>query len=299
MNIVVAGGTGFIGEPLVRALEGRGEVVVLSRDPSKVRAGRGVAWHPPAPGAWREDVGAADVVINLAGENIGQGRWTAERKQRIVASRLDATNALVDAMRSGPAKPRTFVSASAVGYYGSRGDEVLDEGATSGSGFLADVVKRWEEAAHAADAVARTVILRFGVVLAPEGGALRQMLPPFRMGVGGPLGSGRQWMSWIDRADLVRVVSWCIDREEARGVYNVTAPAPVTNRQFTRVLGRAVHRPAFLPVPAIALRVLFGEMADEMLLAGQRVVPARLEREGFSFGSAELEPALERLAGRA
>lgn len=295
MKIIVAGGSGFLGGPLVQRLVARGdEVAVLTRDPAKVRVGRPVEWHPPEQGSWSAEVAGADAVINLAGENIGDGRWTPERKRRLLASRLDATSALVAAMKNG-AKPQTLVNASAIGYYGPRGDEVLDESAPRGQGFLAELVERWEAAARQAPQSARLVILRFGVVLDKSGGALAKMLLPFRLGVGGPIGNGRQWMSWVDRDDALRTVEWALDRGEARDVYNVTAPDPVRNRDFTRALGRALHRPAVMPVPAFALRLLFGEMADEALLSGQRVVSPRIEGEGFAFEARTLEQSLRRI----
>ena len=290
MKFAISGGSGFVGRALTERLARRGDVVVLTRDPSRVRAGRGVAWNPPDAGAWRDEAASADVVINLAGENIAQ-RWTAKRRQRIVASRLGATRALVDAMQSRPDARRTFVSASAVGAYGLRGDETLTEESSRGEGFLADVVRQWEEAARAAEAVARVVIPRIGVVLDPHGGALKKMLPPFKLGLGGPIGGATQWMSWIDREDVINLIEWAIDNREARGVYNATAPNPVRNRDFTRALGRALHRPAFMPIPAFALRLVFGEMANETLLGGQRVVPARAVREGFTFRYPAIEQA--------
>ena len=293
MKIVVAGGSGFLGQPLVqRLLERQHDVAVLSRDPSKVTVGRGVEWDPRSPGAWSSEVADADVVINLAGENVGGGRWTEARKRRLIDSRLDATTALVQAMQSKPEKRRTFINASAVGFYGLRGDEALDESASRGSGFLADLVVKWEAAARGAESIARLVLPRFGVILAKNGGALGKMLLPFKLGVGGPIGSGQQWMSWIDREDVIRAIEWAIEKDSVRGVYNVTAPQPVRNRDFTRVLGRAVHRPAFMPAPAFALRLALGEMADEMLLGGQRVVPGRAQAEGFSFLYPTLEGAL-------
>jgi uncharacterized protein len=286
MKIIVAGGTGFIGEPLVRRLLAPGnDVAVLTRNPAKVRAGRPLSWEQAGEAA------SADVVINLAGENVGGGRWTEARKKRIIESRVDATSALVEAVNSRPDPRRTFINASAVGYYGLRGDETLDETAPPGEGFLAEVVKRWEELARRAEGAARVVILRFGVVLGP-GGALGKMLLPFKLGLGGPIGSGRQWMSWVDRDDVLRMIDWAIERESASGIYNVTAPTPVTNREFTRALGRALHRPAFMPMPAFALRIALGEMADEILLGGQRVVPARAAAEGFSFAYPELDAAM-------
>jgi uncharacterized protein len=267
MKIAVSGGTGFIGRAVVARLRERGdEVLVL---------GRG-------------EVAGADVIINLAGENIGH-RWTRRRRAEILESRVKTTAALVDA------RPRTLISASAVGFYGLRGDEVLDESSSTGSGFLAEVTRQWEAAAHRGDDFVRVVIFRFGVVLGRDGGALKQMLPPFRMGVGGPIGSGKQWMSWVDREDVIRAMEWAIERPEVRGTYNITAPEPVRNRDFARALGRALHRPSALPVPGFVLRLIFGEMADEMLLGGQRVVPARAMGEGFSFRYPTLESSLQHL----
>ncbi|HVE72077.1 MAG TPA: TIGR01777 family oxidoreductase [Thermoanaerobaculia bacterium] len=295
MRIVIAGGSGFLGEPLVRRLVGRGDdVAVLSRNPSKVEAGRGVQWDGKTQGAWSQEVASADAVVNLAGENVGEGRWTDARKQKLVASRLDATGAIAEALRSAPPRQRTLVNASAVGYYGLRGDEVLDETGTRGAGFLAGLVEQWEAAARAAEPMARLVLLRFGVVLAADGGALKKMMLPFKLGAGGPVGSGAQWMSWIDRDDAVRSVEWTLDTPNARGVYNVTAPEPVRNRDFARALGRALHRPAFMPAPAFALKLAFGDMAEEVLLGGQRVVPRRAEREGFVFEVPTLDASFAR-----
>ena len=293
-KIVVAGGSGFIGEPLVRRLVARGDdVAVLTRNPSSVHAGRAVAWTPPGEGAWSEEAANADVVINLAGENVGGGRWTETRKKRVMESRVAATNALVSAMSHKPDKLRTFVSASAIGIYGDRGDEPIDESSAPGSGFLTDVTRRWEELARAADPFARVVILRLGIVLATNGGALAKLLLPFRLGAGGPMGNGRQWMSWIGREDVLRMIEWAIDHDAAYGIYNVTAPTPVINRDFARILGRVLHRPSILPTPAFALRLALGsEMANEMLLSGQRVLPKRAAEEGFEFTYPELEGAL-------
>jgi uncharacterized protein len=294
VKIIVAGGTGFIGEPLVRRLVARGnDVAVLTRSPAKVRSGRAVPWSGVA-----SEVSGAEVVINLAGENVGAGRWTAERKRRILNSRVGSTRELVEAMRSNPGQGRTFISASAVGYYGPRGDELLDESAPPGEGFLADVVRQWEEAARGAEKIARVALLRFGVVLAGEGGALQKMMLPFQLGVGGPIGSGRQWMSWVDREDVLRAIEWAIDRPEVHGVYNITAPNPVINRDFARALGRALRRPAVLPTPAFALRLIFGQMADEVLLSGQRVAPARATIEGFAFEYPTIDAALRHVRAR-
>jgi uncharacterized protein (TIGR01777 family) len=294
-KIVVAGGSGFIGGPLVRRLMARGdEVVVLTRNASNVHAGRAVPWSPPSEGDWGEDIASADVVINLAGENVGGGRWTETRKKQVMESRVAATSALVSAMARNPEKSRTFISASAIGYYGDRGDEQLDESSTAGTGFLTEVTRRWEELARAAEPFARVVILRLGIVLANNGGALAKLLLPFRLGAGGPMGSGRQWMSWIDREDVLRMIDWSIDHGAARGIYNVTAPTPITNRDFANALGHALHRPSILPTPAFALRLALGsEMANEMLLSGQRVLPKRAAEEGFEFAHPQLDAALK------
>ncbi len=295
MKIVVAGGSGFIGEPLVRRLLARGDdVAVLTRNPVKVRAGRPLQWDPTKPGAWSAEVVAADVVINLAGENIAEGRWTDARKKQLIESRLNATRALVEAFRAAPPHRRTFITASATGFYGDRRDEELDESSPRGSGFLAELVDRWEAAAREAETLSRLVVLRFGVVLATGGGALQKMLLPFKLGGGGPIGSGNQWMPWIERDDVLRMIEWAIDNDSVRGVYNVTAPEPVRNREFARTLGRVLRRPALLPAPAFALKLVFGEMAEEALLGGQRVLPRRAEREGFQFQSPSLESALRR-----
>ena len=294
-RIIVAGGSGFIGEPLVRRLLARGDdVAVLTRNPSKVHVGRAIAWNPPAQSDWSDDVANADVVINLAGENVGSGRWTAERKKRIMESRVAATSALAEAMSRKPSHTRTFISASATGFYGDRGDESLDENSSGGAGFLAEVTKRWEELARGAEPFARVVILRFGVVLAKDGGALAKLLLPFRLGAGGPIGSGRQWMPWIDRDDIFNIIEWSIDRDATRGTYNATAPNPERNRDFARALGQVLHRPAVIPTPSFALRLGLGsEMANEMLLGGQRVLPKRAQEEGFDFSYPELDAALK------
>ncbi len=272
MKIVVSGGSGFIGSSLVARLRERGdEVVVFSRN----------------PGPLMTHVHEADAVVNLAGENLAHGRWTEARKARLTSSRLEPLRALIQE------KPRVLIEASAVGYYGYISDETSDETAPRGAGFLAELVEKWEATAREAESFARVVLLRFGVVLDKSGGALKQMLPPFYFGAGGPIGSGKQWFSWVDREDVLRAIEWAIDNPSASGIYNVSAPNPVRNREFAKALGRALHRPAVMPVPAFALRLLFGRgLADEALLGGQRAVPSRLQREGFRFEYPTLEASL-------
>jgi uncharacterized protein len=231
-------------------------------------------------------------VIHLAGENLAQ-RWTSEARRRIRESRVGGTSALARALASVEPKPRVFLSGSAIGIYGNRGDEVLDERSSTGTDFLADVCTAWEAATKpASDAGIRVVLLRSGLVLSRDGGALAKMLTPFRLGLGGPLGSGRQWMSWISIDDYPRVVSRLIAKENISGAVNVVAPNPVTNREFARTLARVLGRPSLIPVPKFALELAFGEMADDTVLASQRVVPRRLLEAGFEFQHSTVESAL-------
>jgi uncharacterized protein (TIGR01777 family) len=305
MRIAVTGATGFIGRPLVRRLLGEGHAIVaLTRDvtgarevlPARCRVER---WDPAAGAAGPAPLGEADAVVHLAGETVADGRWTAARKRAIRDSRVAGTHALVAALGRVPAgaRPRVLVGASAIGIYGDRGDEELDEQAPRGGGFLADVCAEWEAATRGAEALGmRTVVVRIGVVLGRDGGALRTMLPLFRLGVGGALGGGRQWMSWIHVDDLVGLLAAALADERAGGVLNGVAPAPVTNATFTRALARALGRPAILPVPALALRLALGE-ASTIVLASQRVRPAAALRLGFRFRHAELPGALAELCG--
>ena len=292
MRIVVAGGTGFLGRPLVERLAHDGhDVRVLSRRPSSTRE---VAWTPDGTaGPWAPTVDRADAVINLAGESIASGRWTAERKARIRQSRILATRSLVAAMHDATRAPTILLSGSATGYYGPRGSEPLTEDAQPGADFLASVCREWEAEALQAAYRTRVVLLRTGIVLDRAGGALPQMARPFRLFAGGPLGSGRQYMSWIHVDDWVGLVHWALQSTALiAGPLNLTAPAPVTNAAFAQTLGRVLHRPAILPAPAFALRLALGEMADPMLLGGQRVLPARAEQLGYGFRYRALEPAL-------
>lgn len=295
MNVVIAGGTGFLGRSLAAGLASGHDVVVLSRDPAKAPppgARRLAAWSPEGDGAWRDLVAQADVVVNLAGESIAARRWSAPQKRRILESRLRATRALVRALAAAPPRPRTFVSASAVGYYGPLGDEVVTEAHPAGSDFLADVCRQWEAAALEAGRAARVVCVRTGLVLDRRGGALPRMLPPFWIGAGGPLGSGRQYWPWIHLADWTALVRWTIETPDVSGPVNATAPEPVTNAEFARELGRVLHRPAVLPTPAFLLRLVLGEMADALLLSGQRAIPAKAQQLGFTFRYGQVGDAL-------
>ncbi len=278
MRVVVAGGTGFIGRALAERLRAEGEDVVVPR---------------------RGDTAAvdgADTVVNLSGEPLAQ-RWTASARRRIEESRTEGTRRLVAAIGSAKARPSVLVSASAVGYYGARGDEELDEDAPPGDDFLARLCVRWEdEAGRAAPLGVRVVRIRMGAVLAPDGGVLAKMLPAFRAFAGGPAGSGLQWMSWIHRDDLVSLFLFALRNASAAGALNGTAPAPVRNRDFASALGAALHRPAILPAPAAALRLVFGEMAS-IVLEGQRVVPRRALGLGFSFRHPDLRSALRAALG--
>jgi len=251
-----------------------------------------IAWDPASGRADAERCRGVDAVIHLAGENVAS-RWTAARRRRIDESRGPSTQRLCRELARQQPPPRALLSASAIGYYGDRGDEPLDERSGSGQGFLADVARAWEAGtAPLAAAGARVVHLRIGMVLDGSGGALGRMLSAFRLGLGGRLGHGRQVMSWIARSDLVAAVLFLLERENAQGPFNCVAPLPVTNREFTRALGRVLRRPAVLPVPAFALRLLFGGFADEALLAGARVLPRRLQELGFAFAHGSLDSAL-------
>ena len=280
MTISISGASGFIGRHLMKSLAQAGHSL------------RALSRHAPPAESLRE----ADAIIHLAGEPVAQ-RWTAAAKQRILDSRVVGTRNLVEALGRLTRRPETLICASAIGYYGSRGDEVLTESSAPGSGFLPEVCVAWEREAQAAEAFGiRVVRVRTGVVLDANGGALVRMLPPFRMGLGGRLGSGRQWMSWIHLEDLAALFQFAVE-SQVRGPLNAVAPNPVTNSDFTRELAHALRRPAVFPVPEFALKMLFGEMAD-VLLASQRVAPAAAEAAGFRFRFPQLAPALESLLRR-
>jgi uncharacterized protein (TIGR01777 family) len=295
MRIVVAGGTGFVGRPLVETLEREGHrVQVLTR---RGGSGRDVTWNPDGTvGPWAAALDGADAVVNLAGESIAGGRWTMARRHRIRQSRLDATRSLVGALLQAAARPRILVSASGVDYYGARGDEPLTEASSSGEGFLAALCRDWEAEALRAAPAARVVLLRTGIVLERDGGALPPMALPFRLFAGGPVGSGRQFYPWIHRADYVRMVTWALRTGELSGPLNVTAPNPERQADFARALGRVLGRPSFVPAPAFAMRLALGSgMADALLLGSKRVMPARARDLGFEFTFPLLEPALREI----
>lgn len=304
MRIVIAGGTGFLGRALTSALASSGHtVVLLSRRATAEAVATGTStaiWTPNGEaGAWASVLDGADALVNLAGEPIAGHRWTPARKQHILESRVLATRSLVRAIADAATPPPVFISGSAVGYYGACGDEVVTEQTEAGRDFLAGVCVEWEaEAMRAASSRTRVACIRTGLVLARDGGALPKMLPPFRFGAGGPIGTGRQYWPWIHRRDWVDLVRFAIDSAALSGPVNATAPAPVPNARFARSLGRAMHRPAWLTTPAFAMTLLLGEMAEGLLLSGQRALPAKTDAAGFAFRYATLDAALADLFAR-
>ncbi len=300
MKVIITGGTGLIGRALATELVAAGyEVIVLSRAPQRAQGlppeVRVERWDGRTAQGWGPLADGADAIVNLAGENLAGGRWTAERKRRIRQSRLDAGQAVVEAVRAAERKPAVVVQASGIGYYGPHGNEEVTEDFPPGEDFLGRLAVEWEASTVPVEALGvRRVVVRTGVVLSREGGALPRLALPFRFFLGGPLGGGRQWVPWIHIADEVRAICFLLEKEDARGPYNLAAPRPVTNRELARALGRALRRPAWLPVPAPALKLLLGEMSA-VLLTGQRATPKRLLEEGFVFQFPELETALRNL----
>ena len=302
MRIIIAGGSGFLGRALADSLSAAGHrVQILTRrppaspSPGNARPLEHITWTPDgtANGSWASPSAGADVIVNLAGESIGEGRWTPARKARLRGSRIHATRSLVRFIAEAEQPPAALISASAVGFYGDRGGETLTEDARPGEGFLAELAVAWEHEAMAAESDrTRVVVLRTGIVLDPHDGALAKMLPPFRLSAGGPFGSGRQFMSWIHRDDWVSLARWAVETPGVRGPLNLTAPNPVANADFARALGRALNKPAFIPAPGFALKIILGEMAGPLLLDSQRAVPARALAGGFRFAHPELETAL-------
>lgn len=305
MRVIITGGSGFIGQKLAASLVGDDyEVILLSRQPEKARGrvtnANVVGWDGRTAQGWGHLAEGADAIVNLAGESIGgsgivPSRWSEERKRNILQSRLDAAAAVIEAVRSAKTKPGVVVQASAVGYYGAAGDALLTEAAPPGNDFLASVCAQWENASAPLDALGvRRAVIRTGLVLSPQGGVLPRLMLPFRFFGGGTLGSGRQWYPWIHIDDAIRAIRFLISTESARGTFNLSAPNPLTNRDFSRVLGRVMHRPALLPVPSFALRLALGEMAT-LVLDGQRAVPQSLSKLGFTFRFSEAEAALRDL----
>jgi uncharacterized protein (TIGR01777 family) len=304
-RVVVTGATGFIGRAVADELAAAGfEVVALGRDPGKIRSVfgdrvRAAVWDGRTAEGWGELADGALAIINLAGDNLAEGRWTRRKKARILDSRVHAGEAVTEAVTAARVKPRVVIQASAMGIYGSRGDEELRESSSPGTGFLAGVVERWEASTRAVESLGvRRVIVRSALVLGKGGGVLPPMLLPFRFFAGGPVGSGRQWVSWIHRSDEVRVFRFLLERDDLSGVFNAAAPVPLRQKDLCRALGHAMRRPCWLPVPAFAMKLLFGEKAVETLLAGQRVVPERLLQAGFTLLFPAVEDALQDLLGR-
>lgn len=297
VKILMTGATGLIGKRLSERLAGEGhELSVLSRRPDSVRmdgAAKAYRWSPEEEMPPQEAMEGIDAIIHLAGEPVAAGRWTEEQKRRIRDSRVTGTRNLVDGIKRVTNRPKIFVSGSAVGYYGNRGDEILDERAQPGTGYLSEVCEAWErEAGKAEETGARVSMVRIGVVLAPEGGALEKMLTPFKFGLGGSLADGRQWFPWIHIEDIVGILRHALLTPNLRGPVNGVAPGIVRNEEFTREFAAALHRPTFIPVPEFALRVVMGEMAS-VVLASQRVVPGVARETGYQFQYPELRQALE------
>jgi uncharacterized protein len=295
-RVLLTGSSGLLGSALLPSLKARGfDVVRLVRSPAS--GDDQIRWDPARPPS-PELLSGFDAVIHLAGETV-VGRWTQSKKTKIRDSRITATRNLVHALIDAKDRPRVLITASAIGYYGDRGDELLNERSSPGAGFLADVCREWEAASQpATDAGIRTAQVRTGVVLSRDGGALQKMLPPFRLGIGGNVGSGRQWMSWIHMQDWVGAIHHILKNDLVQGPVNMVATGSVTNAEFTKMLAAVLSRPAFLPVPAFAAKLAFGQMAQEVLLASQRVEPARLVTSGYPFQYADLRKALESILTR-
>ncbi len=294
MKVAIAGASGLVGSALIPVLKKLGgQITRLVR--SDPKAGE-IVWHPNQDEVSSRSLEGFDVIINLAGENLAGGRWTDDLKRKIRDSRVNGTHLLSEAIAKLTQKPRVFLCASATGIYGDRDDETLDEQSESGGGFLAGVCREWEKATEpAVNAGTRVVNLRFGPILAREGGMLAKLLTPFKMGMGGKVGSGKQFISWVALEDAINAIKFAIEDESIRGPVNVVSPNPVTNEEFTKTLGHVLNRPTALAMPAFAARLAFGEMADEMLLVSQKVIPKKLSQIGFQFAFPDLEAALRHL----
>jgi len=298
MKILITGSTGLVGTALTQELQRAGHTVFrLVRPGTSAKAvspshGFDVNWNPATGELGGAAVGA-DAVVNLAGASIADGRWTPQRKALIRSSRMDTTRALVQALAKMSARPRVLVSASATGIYGNRGDEILTEASQPGNDFLSEIAKEWESEAIKAEVLGiRVVRARFGVIFSKHGGALPQMMRPFQFGIGGKIGTGKQWLSWITLDDVVAILRLALENANVTGPLNVVSPQPVTNAGFTKILAAALHRPALFPAPAFALRLILGEMAGALLLSSQRVQPAQLQKLNFQFAHPDLAAAL-------
>jgi len=294
-TVLVTGASGLVGTALVSALQAEGHPVMRAVRGEVQHPNEEVHWDPESGQVDRDKLTGVDAVVHLAGANIAGKRWTDAYKKEIRDSRVQGTRLIAETLAGLDPKPRVFACASAIGFYGDRGDAILDESAAPGEGFLPEVCLEWEQAClPAQEAGIRTVNLRFGVVLSKKGGALKEMLTPFKMGVGGVLGNGKQYMSWIVLDDAVRAIQFALENDTLAGPVNVVAPQAVTNREYTKTLGKVLGRPTIVRMPAFAARAAFGEMADDLLLASTRMVPERLQQAGFSFNFPDLEPALRR-----
>lgn len=300
MRVLITGGSGLVGLALTESLARRGnEVIILSRQPQRIIGlpigARAALWDGRTSKGWSSLADGADALVNLAGENISAGRWTDERKHRILESRLNSGRAVVEAVKAADHKPRIVIQASAIGYYGVRGDEEITEDTPQGHDFLSQVTAAWEASTSSLDTLGvRRVIIRTGVVLSARGGALTRMLLPFRFFAGGRLGNGQQWFPWVHISDEVGAIRFLMENDKASGPFNLTAPVPLTNAEFSRLLGQHLRRPAIIPAPVFALRLLFGEMAG-VLLGSQRAVPKNLLQQGFTFQFCEAGSALRDL----
>lgn len=291
MNILLSGATGLIGRALTEYLTSKGHTIYpLFRNPASKKSHY---WSPEKNQIHLDDGINLDAVIHLAGENIADSRWSNKKKAAILNSRVDGTRLISKEIASLKNRPRLFISASAIGFYGDTGDDIVDEDSNRGTGFLSDVATQWEMSTRAAEeAGIRTIHIRTGIVLSPDGGVLQKMLLPFKMGFGGVVGNGKQYMSWISINDVIRVIEFLIDDTSLSGPFNLVAPQPVTNFTFTRSLGRTLHRPTFIPLPAMVARIMFGEMADALLLSSCRVEARRLQTSGYTFLDSDLDNTL-------